>query len=145
MFAFIKASNYTQVLNFERLIRAMEDRFRGPPPVVRLFDRATLTEGDVCQDFAEAVGLPRAAMTIPRAAANESVPNAALEEILAVLRTRGEGPAKQKMREIREALKAGTLARGGYRILTDGTRRNLLGQYAGINRFVADRFGVTIR
>ena len=142
LFQFVKQENYTPVLNFSRTLDRIAAELSPAKFHVRVFDRACLINGDVCQDFAALFDWDYAQMFQPPKEANGSISNAELDRLKRIFDQEGETAAARALSEVNARLAAGEDLSGSYALLQEGTRREVLRQYAESNARLQDGYGV---
>ncbi len=142
LFHFVKQENYVSVLNFSKTLNRIATQLTPARFHVRVFDRAELAGGDVCQDFAALFGWDHSQMFQPPKEANGSIANAVLQELKQVYDTKGETAAAAALVELNARQAAGEDLSGSYSLLREGTRREVLRQYAEINAELETSYGV---
>jgi len=143
LFQFLKVEHYTPVLNFERLLNCIETQIRPEKIIVREFERGKLKQGDVCQDFLDALELGSDGFVLPSNDANESIPNNLLRNLVLTAETRGMDAARSELRELSERFSKGEVEKGTYAVLSDSVRNDFLNQYKEINRNIQEKYNIS--
>ena len=142
LYEFLRVERYAALLDYGDLLRRIEEQIRPIRLVVRVFDRTKLAGGDVCVDFAEQLGLDAGRMTLPKAPANELIPNNWLQKLLDVLATAGPGAARVALADISHEFRNGRIPKGSYAIFSPRSREQFLRQYEVTNHRIGERFGL---
>lgn len=141
---FIRRSGYRSILNYIELLDRIETQLAPARIHVRHFDRAIMVGGDVCVDFCDAVGLDFRQMRPPGQEANQSIRNDVLHQWKDAFMQGGEVGGAAFLRGINTAISAGEDMSGGYAILSETERADLMLEYAPVNTAIHDRYGVNL-